>query len=365
MSESQLSNSPPKHAGDSSQTLSIADERDVFPKETLSIVTKVPASAPPPRPPVLYKVEYLDKHSDAVFTKEDNQPIRVQSTLDTVGKSILEVITKVQIVGAYDEKLNKEPLSEVTIDSTSLKINSPAIITALKTVVGVYPGQNWMEDSITIPEPFAILVHHEEELRSYRGQFSPGKAASKDEVCERKGYSYEHLTILQDFLHDRIGASVEAERQRHKRGVATFEMLWLLLKPGQDIYYDTEHEGHLSAYVIESVTGGVSRGRPSLFEIRMWYLDYDGAKVGRQSRLAHQYPFDGEKEITSLEAFPCEYSKDATSLRKQLERRGEMFFRLTKRQCMSYNGFTISFPRKHVSASEVAYASFPVFLLGC
>ena len=334
----------------------MADEREVHPNETPSILTEVPASASPPRPPVLYKVEYLDKRFDVVFTKENDQPIRVQSTLDTVGKSILEVITKVQIVGPYDEKTKKEPLSEVTIDSTSLKINSPAIITALKTVVGVYPGQNWMEDSVTIPEPFAILVHHEEELRDYRGQFGPGKAASKDEVCERKNYSYEHLTILQDFLQDRIGASVEAERQRHKRGVATFEMLWLLLKPGQDVYNDTEHEGHLNAYVIESVTGGMSRGRPSVLEVRMWYLDYNGVNVGRQSRLAHQYPFDGEKEITSLEAFPCEYSKEATSLRKHLEERGETFFRLTKRQCMSYIGFTISFPRKHVSDNEVAYA---------
>ena len=334
----------------------MADERDVPPNETPSILTEVLASASPPRSLVLYKVEYLDKHFDVVVTKEDDQPIRVQSTLNAVGKSILEVITKIQIVGAYDEKLKKEPLSEATIGSTSLKINSPAITTALKIVVGVYPGQSWMEDSITIPESFAFLVHHEEELRGYRGQFSPGKAASKDEVCERKSYSYEHLTILQDFLQDCIGVSVEAERQRHKRGVATFEMLWLLLKPGQDIYYDTEHEGHLSAYVIESVTGGMSRGRPSVLEVRMWFLNYNGAKVGRQSRLAHQYPFDGEQEITSLEAFPCEYSKEATSLRKHLERRGEIFFRLTKRQCMSYTGFTISFPRKHISASEVAYA---------
>ena len=38
---------------------------------------------------------------------------------------------------------------------------------------------------------------------------------------------------MQNFLQDRIRVSLEAERQRHKRGLAEFEILWLLLEPGQ------------------------------------------------------------------------------------------------------------------------------------
>ncbi len=106
-----------------------------------------------------------------------------------MGKSILEVNLKVQIVGAYDGKFKKEPLFEVTIDSTTLKINSPVIITALKTIIRVYPGQKWVEDSITTFEPFAILVHHEEELKDYRGPFGPGRVASENEVCVHKSYT--------------------------------------------------------------------------------------------------------------------------------------------------------------------------------
>ena len=35
-------------------------------------------------------------------------------------------------------------------------------------------------------------------------------------------------------MKERLGVSVEVERQRHKRGLVTFEMLWLVLKPGID-----------------------------------------------------------------------------------------------------------------------------------
>ena len=92
-------------------------------------------------------------------------------------------------------------------------------------------------------EPYAALIHHEEEVKAYRNRFHLNAINPKDELCERNVNVYEHLGILQDVLFQRSGKAVEAERQCHARGVATFEMLWLLFRPGTDVYHDNHDDG--------------------------------------------------------------------------------------------------------------------------
>jgi hypothetical protein len=41
--------------------------------------------------------------------------------------------------------------------------------------------------------------------------------------------------MLFDFLEKNVMADVRAERERHVRGVATWKMLWVFLKPGTDV----------------------------------------------------------------------------------------------------------------------------------
>ncbi len=117
--------------------------------------------------------------------------------------------------------------------------------------------------------------------------------------------------------------------------------------------------GGYDAYVIKSVSRGTSKGRPHSLEIQIWYVDYfNGMIIRRQSRVQYQSAYDGEKEITSLHVFPCEFWKEVSTENeetqppeKRLEARGKMFFKLAQRQCMDYDGITHSWPRKHVSIS--------------
>ena len=150
------------------------------------------------------------------------------------------------------------------------------------------------------------------------------------------------------------------ERKRHRRGLATFEMLWLLLRPGTDVYLDTQHDGHLNAYVIESLSGGMKNGIPKPVHIRLWNLNSNGVAIGRRKTTTVQAPFDGEKQVTALEVFPCSFfrddptAKEFTSHRKRLEDRGKMFFRLTIKQCMNYSGVGLSYPKQNVSLLSMA-----------
>lgn len=309
--------------------------------------------------PVLYKVQYLNNNMDVVFSKENKEPMEVQSTLSALGKAVVEVITDVRIVGSYKDSdaKEKEPRTAIITMGTMLKINSPAIITALQSVIEYYPDQSVSEDS-RINEPYAVLIHHEEELKAYRDQFNPEAIDSKDELCRRNANAYEHLGILQTVLSDRSGRAVETERQRHARGFATFEMLWLLYKPGIDVYCDSDADGNYSAYVVKSVSGGIFEGRTTSLQIDAWYMDYDGNGIGRRLGRFYQSVYDGEKEIRTLTVFPCKFWKEESKeepktkpLKQKLEERGKMFFKLAQRQCMDYDGTTRSWPKKHVSTS--------------
>jgi hypothetical protein len=132
-------------------------------------------------------------------------------------------------------------------------------------------------------------------------------------------------------------------------------MLWTLFKPGIDVYYDTQSCGILDSYVVKSVNWEINNGSPMRYTICLWNLYYDSIYIGPRNHFAIILPFDGEKEIASLDIFPCEYLREdkhketPDAMRKRLEERGKMFFRLTSKQCMWYDGLTTTFPRHRVS----------------
>ena len=268
----------------------------------------------------------------------------------------LELITNVETNATVDEgkQLEQAPQSVLRVESPVLKINSPAIINALQRVVDYYPEQDFSGDSLSVSQPFALLIHHQRELASFRETYAPGKVRSENECCEREENTYEHLGVLQKLLQQRVGVSVEIEKLRHERGYATFEMLWMLFKPGITVYSDTWSDGNYDAYVIHSVTGGAAESPTSPLQMRLWNLEFDGSLIGRCGMTRTQSPYNGEKRISELEVFPCEFWEDnptekyPNGLKESLIERGKVFLKLTSRRCMNYDGLTASAPRTHV-----------------
>ncbi|KAL8859319.1 MAG: hypothetical protein Q9178_004257 [Gyalolechia marmorata] len=309
-------------------------------------------------PHIVYKVRYRNVISEQiVYTRESEGQIAIGSQ-GPEQLPVLELITDVHTNATLQDgqQLKDTPQSVVHVGKPSLKINSPAIINALQKVVVYYPGQNFSGDSISVSEPFAVLIHHESELASFREKYAPNNIQSQTEYCEREKNTYEHLAILQNFLKQRVGASIAAEKQRYKDGFATFDMLWLLLRPGTTVYGQNEYSASYNAYVLESVASSAAEDPTSSLVIEAWYLDFDGFRIGRRSLGARQKSFNGEKRISALEAFPCEYWEDKKTdttvkgLRETLEERGKLFFELTSRRCMNYDGLTSSWPRNYVCA---------------
>jgi len=338
--------------------------------QSTSALAQEPQSTDPPKadtseghtPELVYRVEYRHKVTDSLVFEHEAKEYLL-GRFSPVPNSVLEVITVVLTAVSSDSNKDKSwtlsnPPPTWVVGPTSLKINSSAIIAALQSVVEYYPGQSFLGDSVRIQAPYAILIHHQKELEAYRHDLRKINIDGSADICQRQQDAYNHLGILLDFLRDTIGAEVEAERQRHSRGFATFEMLWLLFKPGVDVYAPNVFERDLlEPSVVQEVNGGMEAGKPTPYSITLWKLDYDGHYIGRYETKLDIDPFDGEKSITSLGVFPCDKLEEDQSTsgkisqRRRLEDQGRMFFRLAEKHCMHYAGLTITYPKRRVKLS--------------
>jgi len=193
-----------------------------------------------------------------------------------------------------------------------------------------------------------MLVHYRQDLREYMH-------ASDD--AETK----HHIQILLKYLEDNLGSKILEEDARYVKPtpVATFEMLWMLYKPGTDVYAQIdEQRGGFVVQSSEPVTENRKWGTPMPLKVLMWSLDFNGIKVGRRAHEVTIGPYEGEREITSLKVFPASFldSQPELSPRKRLEDRGEKYYSMLLGKQMDYNGFSMPAekkPKRHHSGRVI------------
>ena len=263
-----------------------------------------------------------------------------------------------------DMKLIRRPTGPPTLQVASLRgtqrvdIHSTAIIHALQQVVRYYPGHNLVGETVVIQEPYMLLIHHKKELEAFRDNHAPGKLKSED-TCDKEADTYEHLGILQSYLNNTNMKSVDAELGRHAKGKATWEMLWLLLKPGTDVVVTIKDEPKSKnfrpfprGYVVEEILGGpLTNTDRKEWEIRCWSLDYDGTTIGRIDHVHWIEQFDGEVDVTSLGIIPADWpghERDGMPIADILRRDGKYSYELLTPRCLQHDGKSMEFPYNEV-----------------
>lgn len=180
--------------------------------------------------------------------------------------------------------------------------------------------------------PYVDLYHNIDELVAYKSKVDGSRQNHSEEYnkeCDR------HIDILVKYLNNQ--PAVEFSKAKvawsQKIPVTTFNWLWLLFRPGSDVY--VRERGCFNAYVIEYVSN-ISRdstSRPRPYQVKVWNLDYDGKAFGRSSRIVSVPVFDGEREIQSLPIFPVCFHRDKEGnmpLRDVLIERGKKFVKVIK-----------------------------------
>lgn len=233
-----------------------------------------------------------------------------------------------------------------------IEIMSPAVLEALRSVVEYYPGENLVTRSIKVYWPYPMLTHHDEALEQYQKKFEKPSCTKSD--CSGQ-YASEHISIIREFVHKSTGMSIAEERKRHERGFASFEMLWLLYKPGDDVLWDRFTYGEYEPWVIRTIDWVVTDGTIRSYSITLWNMNADSVYIGPCNTSHFISPFSGEREISSLRMFPFKCLKkdkkgrSAEEVKNSLIERGKVFFKLRTKGCWDFRGHTTFFPRHSVS----------------
>jgi hypothetical protein len=179
------------------------------------------------------------------------------------------------------------------IASEKMIIRSPELIKAIKEVIKYWPSSAFYENQtkLVLNRPYRSLGAHREEfgnkLKSYETQIekeTPGTAAweALDLIIKELGQVLAEVDKVQ-------GALVDAEEKRNAglpngSARATFDMLWMLYKPGDLVYISTDD--FTGACRIRLSTWG--HGQPgqgtedplAMVTLHLWYLEHH---VGKRS----------------------------------------------------------------------------------
>ena len=243
-----------------------------------------------------------------------------------------------------------------TIVSRGLVVHSPLLLNALRAIVrytsyeaGAGAGDANEDDTETDADvfdkgefqyPYRDLFLHKDDLRNYQKHHQVRERHNEEDnsACDR------HIDALVEYLYHQDEIQLEQVEQRWQKKIptTTFGSLWLLMKPGTDVY--VKENGVYNAYVIEMVREKFSREyQTRCYMIDVWNLVFNGRVISRKGKTIAIPVFDGEREITGLPLYPerfhPESPEDQPSLRQRLIERGKKYVRLTRGPSyMAYSG---------------------------
>lgn len=238
------------------------------------------------------------------------------------------------------------------VKKTSLVVHSEALQIALRHVVKYYPSQTMTGRKVTFQHPYQPLLIYYERIKAYKHdiengykielpegvqvanskiQTSPtgstpnaslgststqitpaeGSTGIQDTDFPQKTLTFEERTaydvgVLVNFLLPEYQRTVDPEKALHARGLASYEMLWLLLEPGIEVY--GKIDGQYAAFIVTTVPEiGGQDYVPKQTQIAVWSLASAGDKIVRHRHDFAINAFAGEREIISLDLFPCKY----------------------------------------------------------
>jgi hypothetical protein len=217
---------------------------------------------------------------------------------------------------------------------------------ALRSVVRYYPGQDLSGETISICHPYPVLVHHFEELATFRDRCA---TVPVDELCQSERDASAHLSLLLDYLDTTIMPGVRLEQDRLRRGYSTWEYQWLLLKPGTTFIEIARDNADITnrPAVVRSVEIGMSGSRHC--GVCFWRFQYDhGSLMGIKDYLSIS-GWDGEVPLRFRIFEPETILRDEEA--KRFVESGKLYWKMFTKQCKYYKGRTSRFPFRKVGKS--------------
>jgi hypothetical protein len=156
------------------------------------------SSRPPPQG-VKYRVEYRNPRSGKVVHSVDTCRLDFEPIDNGETPFVFDIVTTLSTLDeefqvskdSKEQNIRTTPRVTDNRKRIAMHIRSPAIIHALRSIVKYYPGQSLVGETIIVPEPYPILIHHEEELKEYAERLHPSKQTHP--VCPKERNAYHKI----------------------------------------------------------------------------------------------------------------------------------------------------------------------------
>ncbi|KAF2111085.1 hypothetical protein BDV96DRAFT_500065 [Lophiotrema nucula] len=337
---------------------------------------------------VRYTVSYYQKdrwgeHEEFLGKSTYNQPVDFEVSTDR--PKVLPVLEEMKVVTSpwsYEEKprqhweesdASKKPkLGQFDkVSETKLQIHSQYLLNVLRSIID-YSAEEPSGDVDSLTDgsfryPYRDLFYYRSDLKVYKTDLD-GRRKKHSEMFNKT--CDEHIDILLDYLYTQPTISLREVESLWSRKIplTTFAGVWLLLKPGSDVYV-REPDGSLNVYIIDKVDGGVqddNSGKRVVqdYSILVWNMALSQFGLNPRSFRVSITIFDNEHEVVKLKVFPTGFidNHDGGALRAKLRERGKKYFQYAKGPSfLEYDGYGLKPGRKKYTNTRVVveHASAP------
>ncbi|KAF2459597.1 P-loop containing nucleoside triphosphate hydrolase protein [Lineolata rhizophorae] len=247
-----------------------------------------------------------DKRGDLTVS-ESSKPFDLISNMDNKPTTLFD---------EYCMVVTRKYSQDNKLESTTLKIQSPFIVTALRNIIKYSPDVPLdVSDVIDIGDPPAIIYHYRHELATYACQI----AGADENSLQTK----LHINYLLAYLRVCMGDDMDQCEAHLAKGLIKYDWLWMLYRPGTLVY----SSGADQLYFFER-SEYVECGGGHAFIVHCHVINYDGVSVGKEVRKVIFAQFSGPRELSWLDLLPLEYCDDVDGLKRRLTERGRVFLSL-------------------------------------
>lgn len=321
------------------------NHHDEIPPDNSQPQLAVPDDEQPRRPRFRYTIERRDRKSDELISRSHVPNFEGAATVSSDGP-VFDFVKTIRVRDIDQKNGQDKTQSSAThlAPEYHIEIHSVAVINALQSVVDYYPFHDLGADPLIVKWPYAILVHHYEELGRFRQECN---AKEPDDLCVREKDAYGHIGVLLEFLDEQVMEHVNKEKERNKRGLSSFEWYWVPLKPGATTLQKFAAERNWTPSVVYSVKGGVFDNPPTSWTINTWDMRYNGRYLGREFGCYERNKFDGELDDDTR--FIDDSDLDSDERAVEAIKTGESYWKLVRKQFKNYKGPAAVFPFNEVS----------------